>query len=398
MPRLAERHVLKSLSVRNAKPGTVTSKTGEQYVGRTEIADAEVPGLRLLVRPSGHKSFVLRYTFRRKYCKLTLRSPVTELKAVRDEARVALQALADGNDPKRAKHDTDAPDGSFAAAVSRTVEGIGKGYKELHVSQLRAGTQLYVRRELDRMTQAWSGRALREITKRDILDLMDRAATRGPTAPNSVWKVAKAFFAWCEAREDNFISPARTIKRPHREVQRDRVLDDAELAMIWHKAGEIGGKAGAFVKLLMLTGARRDEIAALRWDEIKSDRISLPRERTKTNEAHEIYLTDAMRKVLKPIIKREGDYVLGSRDRPISATGRVKNKFDVAIPAWRFHDLRRSFSTGCARIGIAPHIVELMLNHRLSGVAGVYNKHRYQKEMLAAWEKWSSHISKIVNR
>jgi hypothetical protein len=73
-----------------------------------------------------------------------------------------------------------------------------------------------------------------------------------------------------------------------------------------------------------------------------------------------------------------------------------KNEIDVSIPAWRIHDLRRPFSTGCARIGIAPHVVELCLNHKLAGVAGTYNKFKYEKEMAAAWEKWSAHISETA--
>ena len=104
------------------------------------------------------------------------------------------------------------------------------------------------------MQDAWPGRSLRSISKKDVIAVIDRAMKRGPSAGVTAWKVAKAFFGWCEAREDDFASPARSIRKPAKEKSRDRVLDDAELKLTWEAADTAGGPAGALVKLLILSG------------------------------------------------------------------------------------------------------------------------------------------------
>jgi integrase len=102
---------------------------------------------------------------------------------------------------------------------------------------------------------------------------------------------------WCESREEDYASPARSIRKPAKEKSRDRVLDDAELKLTWEAAEEVDGPAGALVKLLILSGARRNEITELARQEIKSDAIELPGERTKNGLPHSIPLTAMMRRV-----------------------------------------------------------------------------------------------------
>ena len=118
------------------------------------------------------------------------------------------------------------------------------------------------------MQDAWPGRSLRSISKKDAVALIDKAMKRGPSAAVTAWKVAKAFFAWCEGREDEFASPARSIRKPAKERSRDRVLDDAELKLAWQATDAAGGAPGALVKLLLLSGARRNEMTELPRDEI----------------------------------------------------------------------------------------------------------------------------------
>ena len=133
-------------------------------------------------------------------------------------------------------------------------------------------------RELERMQDEWPGRSLRSISKKDVVAVIDNAMKRGPSAGVTAWKVAKAFFAWCEAREDDFASPARSIRKPAKEKSRDRVLDDAELKLTWQAADAAGGASSALIKLLILSGARRNEMTELARDEITADTIELPGE------------------------------------------------------------------------------------------------------------------------
>jgi integrase len=250
------------------------------------------------------------------------------------------------------------------------------------------------------MQDAWPGRSLQSISKKEVVAVIDKAMKRGPSAGVTAWKVAKAFFAWCEAREDDFASPARSIRKPAKEKSRDRVLDDNELELTWEAADAEGAAsaAGSLVKLLILSGARRNEVTELARDEIKANVIELPGERTKNGLPHSIPITPMIRRVLESL-PRTGKFVLNGRDRPFGDHSGAKEEVAPAIQPWTLHDLRRSFASGLQRLGVAPHIVELALNHRsgtFSGVAGIYQRHRYTKEVRDAFELWSNHIEALI--
>jgi integrase len=176
------------------------------------------------------------------------------------------------------------------------------------------------------------------------------------------------------------------------------VLDDAELKLTWQAADAAGGAVGALVKLLMLTGARRNEMMELARDEITADAMELPGERTKNGGPHSIFLTPLMRTVLDSC-PATGRYVLNGTDRPMGDHSSAKEKVAPAIRLWTLHDLRRSFASGLQRLGVPPHIVELALNHRsgtFRGVAGIYQRHRYEKEVRDAFALWSRHIEGLT--
>ncbi len=376
-------------------PVTLTDRVVQQAKAkdaRVEIPDAIVPGLYLIVQPTGVKSWAVRYRVGERTRKFTLpgRYPVLSLGKARDAARIALGSVADGEDPAAAKSAGIPADDTLAAYIAL--------YREKHVCTVRPGTALNINRELENMQDAWPGRSLRSISKKDVVAVLDKAVKRGPSAGVTAWKVAKAFFAWCEAREDDFASPARSIRKPAREKSRDRVLDDAELKLTWEAAEADGGPAGALVKLLILSGARRNEMTELAREEIGTDTIELPGDRTKNGLPHTIPITPMIRGVLDRL-PPTGRFVLNGTDRPFGDHSGAKQKVNPAIRAWTLHDLRRSFASGLQRLGVAPHIVELALNHRtgtFSGVAGIYQRHRYAKEVREAFELWSKHVAALT--
>jgi integrase len=378
-------------------PVTLTDRVVQQAKAgdaRIEIADAVVPGLYLVVQPTGVKSWAVRYRFGERTRKFTVegRYPIVSLAKARAEARTALERVANGEDPAAAKRAGTPADDTLAAYIAL--------YREKHVSAVRPGTAANINRELERMQDEWPGRSLRSISKKDLVAVIDKAMKRGPSAAVTAWKVAKAFFGWCEAREDDFASPARSIRKPAKEKSRDRVLDDAELKLTWEAADAAGGAAGALVKLLILSGARRNEMTELARDEISPDAIELKGDRTKNGMPHTILITPMIRRVLDTS-PSAGKFVLNGMDRPFGDHSGAKEKVAPAIQPWTLHDLRRSFASGLQRLGVAPHIVELALNHRsgtFSGVAGIYQRHRYAKEVKEAFERWSLHIEALTNK
>ena len=92
-----------------------------------------------------------------------------------------------------------------------------------------------------------------------------------------------------------------------------------------------------------------------------------------------------------------GRYVLNGLERPMRINGRHKDRLAVKLAEpWRFHDLRRSFASGCARIGVDPFVIERCLNHVVGGVMAIYNRHKYDAECRAGWEAWSKHVLSLA--
>ncbi len=314
-------------------PVTLTDRVVQQAKpdrARVEIPDAVVPGLYLIVQPTGVKSWAVRYRLGHRTRKLTLpgRYPVLSLAKARDAARTALESVTEGDDPAATKRAGTPADDTLAAYIAL--------YRDKHVSTVRPGTAANINRELERMQDEWSGRSLRSISKKDLVAVIDKAMKRGPSAGVTAWKVAKTFFAWCEAREDEFASPARSIRKPAKEKSRDRVLDDDELKLTWAAADAEGGAAGALVKLLILTGARRNEVTELARDEIKAEAIELPSERTKNGLPHTIPITPMIRRVLDSL-PSAGKFLLNGTDRPFGDHSGAKVKVAPAIRSWTLH-------------------------------------------------------------
>ena len=367
------------------EPEVLTAKSVENFdkpAARVEVRDALVPGLRLVVQPSGAKSWAVRYSFNKVKRKLTLGSfPTVGLAAARDAARKALEEASLGTDPANKNA---ASDGTLSVKAAADL------YTARHVASLRNRTQEYIGRELRALTAALGSRPMGTLRRRDLIAVIDDAAASGPHAVNQRAKVFAAFFNWACGRDMIDTSPAAGIKKI-KVKPRERFLDDGELRLVW-QAADKAGRYGALAKLLILTGCRRNEIARLEWSEIQDDYIVLAPERTKTGEAHRVFITPLARSILDSL-PRVGRYVLGNGS-PMSANCFAKDQLDVKLNEdFRFHDLRRSFATGLQRLGISIEIIERCLNHKLPGISKIYNRHDYTAEMRDAFTRWSNHAA-----
>jgi integrase len=271
------------------------------------------------------------------------------------------------------------------------------------LSQNRSGDEIarLLRREVGK---PWSGRSIHEISKRDVVEVVTAIEQRGaPVAANKALKAIKTFLRWCVGRAVLDQSPAEGVPLPSKEVARDRVLDDSELAQVILAARKIGGPYGGIVELLALTGQRREEVAGLQWEELNlAQRIwTLPKSRTKNEKAHVIHLSEQSMAVLTGA-DWPAPYMfslLGTK--PFQEFSRAKRRLDElsGVTGWRLHNLRRSCVSGMARLGIAPHIADKILNHQagiISGVAAVYQRHDFLAERRTAVEKWGAHIGGVL--
>jgi integrase len=276
-------------------------------------------------------------------------------------------------------------------------------YVEAARATQRSTTHCEIRRYLLDFAKPLHNLPVNSIERRNIANLLDTVAERGTATANRTRSSLSACFSWGMKRglvENNPVIGTEKLK----EESRDRVLDDSELAIIWKSCTD--DDFAAIVKLLILTGQRRDEISGLRWSEIdfKNNVILLPAGRTKNKRAHEIPVSQAMDALLSSRKRTEGrDLVFGKRVEPIAGWGWRKRALDRLIgdriKPWTLHDLRRSAATGMANVGIQPHVIEAILNHvsgSKRGVAGIYNRSTYAREKKQALDLWADHVTAIV--
>jgi integrase len=395
---------------------------------RHEVPDGKVAGLYLVHQPSGATSWALRYRADGASRKLTLGSfPALTLAQARRRAEEARGAIAMGKDPagdrraarEAAKAEKEAETDLVEVVVSQFIERYAKAHTRDWAES---------RRLLDRNVIArWQGRKLSQIGRADIHNLLDAIIDRGsPIAANRVFAQLRLMCSWAVKRGIIASSPCEDVSPPSSEKgrARERFLADDELRIVWGAADSLGWPFGPVVKLLMLTGARRDEVAQMRWSEVDLEaRVwKLPAARAKNGRANEISLTDAALNILDGLPRfgdRDGYIFTTTNGRvPVSGFNRAKMQIDAAIAElrsaeaeargeeprpiepWVFHDLRRTAASGMASLGIGPHIVEAILNHKsgtVRGVAAIYNRYTYGPEKRAALAAWATRLEAIVS-
>jgi integrase len=216
--------------------------------------------------------------------------------------------------------------------------------------------------------------------------------------------ILNSFFTW--SMQMGFIeqNPVIGTIKPTRNAPRDRVLSDSELAAVWNASGD--DDFGRIVRLLCLTGARRKEIGGLRWSELNHDAgtWTLPPERSKNKRAHTLPLPEAAWRIINDTphlahrdelfgVRTDGGYT------DWAAKARLDQKLGGGVAPWSLHDIRRSVATKMADIGVQPHVIEQILNHRSghrAGVAGIYNRSSYEREVKAALALWADHVRALV--
>jgi integrase len=364
--------------------------------------DASYPGFGVKVTPKGRKVFIVLYRAGGAGSKLRKYTIGPYGRLTLHQARVAAQkvfaAKLEGRDPAAEKRE------AKRRVVADRVEDLLECFIAQRLSQNRSANEIsrLLRREVGK---PWAGRSIHEIGKRDVVEVISAIEQRGaPSAANKTLKSLKTFLRWCVGRAVLDQSPAEGVPLPAKEVTRDRVLSDKELAQVILAARKMDGPYGGIVELLALTGQRREEIARMTWDELDLvQRVwTLPKSRTKNAKEHVVHLSEQSMAALKRADKK-GSFVfslLGGK--PFQEFSRGKQRLDQlsSVTGWRLHDLRRTCVSGMARLGIAPHVADKILNHQagtISGVAAVYQRHEFLSERRHALDVWGAHLGAILS-
>jgi integrase len=408
---------------------------------RREVLDGACQGLYLVIQSSGVKSWAMR--FRRpdgRQGKLTLgRVDFTSKESSTDPVigapmtlavarRLAVQIQherAQGRDvisaALRAKADRRGlAANTFPVAAKDFIEQYAKretrGWRDTaRLLGLDEELKLIPRG----LAERWAERAVTDIDGDDIHAVIEETRDRGvpgaerraegPTNSRAIamFAAVSKMFGWALANRKFKLkqNPCVGVGRPTSPDARDRVLSDAELAAFWRAAGDERQEFEAILKLLLLTGARLNEIADMRRAELSEDSaiLTIPAERTKNHHVHVVPLPALARDILAAVLHSGSDLVFTANGRvPITVGDRVKVRLNAHMELstpWQFRDLRRTFATGLAQLGIQPHVIEACLNHvsgHKASVAGIYNRWSYFPEKQEALERWAAHVQKIV--
>jgi integrase len=372
------------------------------------VWDDEVKGLGVRVLASGRKSWVVRYRLagRQEFVSLGAVENLTAKEARRRAGTMVAEARL-GKDPRA---ELKARRQAAPQPATLTVEHLVNRYLTSHAEKnLAPKTVVSARRALVTLLKPLHRCGAADLTRRQVADALDRVARDiGDTSANRARSYLSMTFSWGMERGLVEANPVLGSPRFGSEEPRDRVLRNHELASVWNTCSGTSDYE-VIVRLLILTGQRREEVAGMRWSELDLAAAlwRIPRERTKNNRAHEVPLSapalDALR---SRNLEGRRDFVFGKRAGPFSGWSAAKKRLDshlatsgVEIAPWRLHDLRRTVVTGMADLGVQPHVAEALVNHisgHKAGIAGVYNHATYRGDKAEAVARWAAHIETLA--
>ena len=374
--------------------------------GQVEYADQTVPGLRLRVGASGIKTFILRKRVGGQSRNITIGrfGPRCGLLEARRKARQMINDIEAGSDPSK-----EAKQSRQMAAL--TVRSMLPDYLAF-----KAG-----RRRIEETERIFNRNILPEIgdrladsvTRGDVTRLVDKVARKAPVQARNVCAQLSAFYTWALPRLDRLDSnPCRDAGRPPAPKARDRVLSDRELAVLWDALGNEHEPWTSAIRLLILTGQRRNEVYSAEWVEFdtKQRTWTIPAARAKNGKTHIVPLSDFALNIIEKL-ERTGtsSKLFPAKSSPhngASGFSKVQARLRSAVEKklgnvdeWRLHDLRRTVATGLQRIGVRLEVTEAVLNHvsgSQAGIVGVYQRYNFSSEKRSALDAWADEVQRIL--
>jgi len=351
---------------------------------KTHFDDA-LPGFGVRVSQGGTKTFVLKYGKKRNL-KTLGRYPVLSLADARKQAkRVQGDILA------VPQIDGAVSDISFDEARERF----------LLDSVKRTKPKTYEEYERLLRKHFQFDKQLSDISRQDVMKAV-AALSDKPSIEQHAFVALRTMMNWCVRHGLVNVSPVPPLR--FTTTARTRILTDDELRTVWRRAEEVGYPYGTIVQLLILTGQRRGEIAGLRRSWIEGDEIVFPQGFTKNKREHRIPIGTLTNEIINTI-PDTGDLFFparGTTDHAFNGWSKSKKAFDgpIYVTDYTLHDLRRTYSSNMARMGVPIHVTERLLNHvsgTITGVGAVYNRHTYMPEMRKAVSSYETIITSLLN-
>jgi integrase len=374
---------------------TIAALTLAEGKSETIVFDDDLAGFGIRIRAGGSSRWIFQYKVGNQGRRITLGSLAALTPACARDTAAEMHAMVRlGRDPAGEKTEG-------RARAAETMIAVVQSYLTYQSGHLRRRSYTELERHLLQYCKPLHGLQLAKIDRRAVAArISDVASSSGAATANRVRASLSALFAWAMRQGLLDANPVTGTNRQP-EQSRTRVLSDFELKVVWDALGS--DDYSTIVKLLILTGMRREEVGALEWCEVTGDHIALPPRRVKNSRGHRIPIVPAVRAILDSR-ERNGVFVFGRHPaKPFSGWGVSKAVLDRRIKTaghelegWRLHDLRRTMRSGLGALGIAPHVAELAINHVRKGIESVYDKYRYEGEIKTALAVWTNHVLAVV--
>lgn len=391
------------------------------------IFDGALRGFALRVTASGNRVFLYQYRTAGQRRRMVIgewgigKMTAARARARAEELRGAVRA---GRDPwgeakqaQQAARSAEQMEKAKAAEAAYTVSVMIEQWQQLHLAERRQSYRNHAPKRVREALQKWLDTPAAAFQRAEAVRVLDAVkVSRGPIAANRVRAYAGACFGWARKRNAIPENPFAGLAKPADERPRERTLSDAELARVWHAASKLPDPHCDLIRLLILTGQRRSEVAGMKWTEIdEAEAIwMISSDRVKNGRRHGSHSVPLSTPVIHLLSERERvkdcDLVLPSSagKAPVSYS-RSKALLDATlstdggprIAPWTLHDLRRTVATGLQRLGVRLEVTERVLNHLTgtrTGIVAVYQRHTWRAETRAALAAWGEHLMAIVEQ
>lgn len=367
------------------------------------VFDDTQRGLGVRVTASGGKTFLAQYTMNGRRCRVPLGAvSAISLGDARKAAAAIMGKVAKGENPAEIRKAEAESARTRQAREMLTLDRLVDDWHRLHLNVNRRPRYAEeARRAIRNAFPTALRRPAEALTRASVVLTLDEMP---PAMAARTAAYGRACFSWAMKRGTLAANPFINLPVPSVEA-RDRVLTDDELAAIWKAAKADKSRFGALVRLLILTGQRREECGGIAWAELSDDGATwtLPPNRTKNGRAHIVPLSEPSRAILSTIA-RVSTKVFGAPASPGTAFNgwsKAKRRLDVAsgVSDWRIHDIRRTVATGMQRLGVRLEVTEAILNHTggsRAGIVGVYQRHTWADEKRAALDAWAAHVMSLA--
>lgn len=364
---------------------------------RVDYMDLGLHGFGLMVRPTGRKTFFVRYRVGGLDRRIILGDyPRVLLVDARTAAKDVLGRVARGEDPQSDR---------LEKRAAPTFGDLAASYLEVHAKRRKRTweeDERILRRDL---LPVWRRIPAAEIHRRDVAALLDGIVGRGaPVMANRVRSLASKIFAFALEREIVEFNPVAGLPPQGQERSRERVLSEDEIRALWAAWEAEGSVTSGLFRMLLLTAQREAEVRGMRWADISGSWWTVPPGIVKNKLAHRVYLGVEALALLGALAGKtgRGEWVFASPRRsgaPIASINKAKERFRAAteIPDWRPHDLRRTAATYMGRLGVSRTAIARVLNHVESGVTAVYDRSTGEPEIENALSVWGKRLDEMVH-